>query len=143
MGAERVLLAAPEEPLLRSYGDFLTRDGFEVATARDGLDCVAKLRGFRPAVLVLDPALPWGWGDGVLARMREEADIPTVPVILLFTRPSPEGLGDRLAGFPSARHLATPPVPDLLAAMIRRLLDAPAAAAVPWSGAAGPGPGEV
>ena len=80
-----------------------------MATARDGLACVAQLREFRPAVLVLDPALPWGWGDGVLARMREEADIPTVPVILLFTRPGPEGLRDRLAACPLTRPVAAAP----------------------------------
>src|SRR5947209_6472565 len=126
----RVLIAAPEETLLASYRDFLSQDGFEVATARDGLACVAQLREFRPAVLVLDPALPWGWGDGVLARMREEADIPTVPVILLFTRPGPDGLHDRLAGVPPSRHLKAPPLPSLLAAMIRRLMETPAEATV-------------
>ena len=34
-------------------------------------------------VLVMDPSLPWGGGDGVLAMMYEDPGIPVVPVIVL------------------------------------------------------------
>ena len=69
----RVLIADSDPALLASYRDFLVRQGFEVALARDGLDCLAQLRSTFPDVLVLEPELPWGQGDGVLALM-EEAD---------------------------------------------------------------------
>jgi CheY-like chemotaxis protein len=57
--------------------------GLCVETASDGLDCLAKLRTFAPDVLLLDLYLPWGGGDGVLARLREESDGAAVPVVLL------------------------------------------------------------
>lgn len=44
---------------------------------------------FRPEVLVLDPGILWG-GDGVLARMREDVDLPAVPVIVL-SEPGADG----------------------------------------------------
>jgi hypothetical protein len=35
--------------------------------------------------LILDLQLLWGGGEGVLARMREDADIPLTPVVLVST----------------------------------------------------------
>jgi carbon storage regulator CsrA len=58
----RVLIADPDEYLVHSY--------------RQHMESV-------PDVLVLEPSLPWGWGDGVLAMMHEEPNIPRVPVIIL------------------------------------------------------------
>jgi CheY-like chemotaxis protein len=86
----RVLLA-DHDPSLRSlYSRGLPLLGFEVATAASGLDCVAMLRSFRPDVLVLEPDLLWGQGEGVLARMREDADVPSVPVLLHYKGVPPE-----------------------------------------------------
>ena len=98
MGAVRVLIADSDQCLLASYRETLLHSGFEVATAADGLVCLDRLRQFRPDVLVLEPSLPWGGGDGVLTLMHEEADLPLVPVIIL-TSGGDRGLLYRLARF--------------------------------------------
>src|SRR3954470_3018199 len=86
MSLVRVLIADPDQLLVASYREFLAGEGFEVATAADGLDCMAKLRSFAPDVLVLEPAQLWGGGDGVLARLREEADLSPAKVLVLSAR---------------------------------------------------------
>jgi carbon storage regulator CsrA len=94
----RVLIADADECLLESYRTCLEHQGFVVITATSGLECVARLRDSSPDVLVLDPALPWGGGDGVLALMAEEPDVPRVPVIALAVGIDRGGLY-RLASF--------------------------------------------
>ncbi len=84
-GLARVLLADPNRSLMALWSDALACEGFIVATAADGLECVSQLRAYRPDVLVLDPSLPWGGGAGVLAVMHEQADVPRVPVIVIAT----------------------------------------------------------
>lgn len=79
----RVLIADTDEYLLESYRECLERHGFEVVLATTGLSCVERLRDAAPDLLVMDPAIPWGWGDGVLAMMHEDADVPRIPVIIL------------------------------------------------------------
>jgi CheY-like chemotaxis protein/sRNA-binding carbon storage regulator CsrA len=79
----RVLIADPDEYLVHSYRQHMERRGIEVICATSGLECIEKLRESVPDVLVLEPSLPWGWGDGVLAMMHEEPNIPRVPVIIL------------------------------------------------------------
>jgi carbon storage regulator CsrA len=79
----RVLIADTDEYLLESYAEYLGQHGFDVFTAPSGVQCVEKLREHLPDVLVLEPSIPWGGGDGVLAMMREDPDVPLVPVIVL------------------------------------------------------------
>ncbi len=79
----RVLLADPDEQLLDEYCRGLRDGGFEVETAIDALTCVELMKQFDPDLLVLEPMIPWGQGEGILSYMREEADVPLVPVIVL------------------------------------------------------------
>ena len=60
-------MADPDPSLPAVYREPLLREGCELRTAVNGLDCVAQLRECVPDVLVLEPQLPWGGGDGVLA----------------------------------------------------------------------------
>jgi DNA-binding response OmpR family regulator len=64
---QTLLIAEGDAELCDVYRRFFARQGFDVETASDALDCVEKLRRVPPAVLVLDWELRWGGGDGVLA----------------------------------------------------------------------------
>jgi DNA-binding response OmpR family regulator len=79
----RVLIADPNEHLLAAYRKCLSQHGFDVATATNGLECVEQLRQFMPDVLVFEPAMPWGGGDGVLAVMHEQPGTSKVRVMVL------------------------------------------------------------
>jgi chemosensory pili system protein ChpA (sensor histidine kinase/response regulator) len=80
-----LLIAETDAELRDVYRTYLTRHGYEVETASDGLECLNKLRQMMPAVLVLDRELRWGGGDGVLACLREERATHGVSVILMVT----------------------------------------------------------
>jgi len=117
----RVLLADPDLSLLDIYREFLLRDGFDVVTATDGLDCVAKMRSFLPEVLVLEPELPWGRGDGVLAQMYEDPAVPLIPVMVLTGQQDPDGRYG-VGIFPVSSYHVKPLTPNRLAESLRRLL---------------------
>jgi DNA-binding response OmpR family regulator len=80
-----LLIAEGDAELCEVYRRFFTERGYEVETASDGLDCLAKLRRATPAALVLDRELRWGGGDGVLAWLREQSEAFTLPVVLTTT----------------------------------------------------------
>lgn len=87
---ERHLLVADAcDALAERLRKFFLSLGFRVDTAVDGLECVEILRRSHPNVLVLDANLPWGGGDGVLARMRADASSSRVPVVLVGEQLSP------------------------------------------------------
>ncbi|OHB77833.1 MAG: hypothetical protein A2W31_17620 [Planctomycetes bacterium RBG_16_64_10] len=94
----RVLIADADQYLVNAYRQCLEQQGFTVTTATSGLECVEKLRERTSDLLVIDPGLPWGSGDGVLAVMHEDPDVPRVPVIVL-TDARDRGVLYRLAPF--------------------------------------------
>jgi DNA-binding response OmpR family regulator len=118
-----LLLADADEYLSGLYREYLERHGYHVEAARGGLECLDKLRASPPGVLVLSLDLLWGGADGVLARMRENSDLPRVPVILLVGAGRPDG---------SPPHLS-PPVVRLLRKPFRLgdLLESVRSAALP------------
>ncbi len=83
MPTVRVLLAGPNNFRWREYHETLNATGFTARLTSDGLECVAVLRAFRPNVLVLDPSIPWGGGDGVLAVLDEEPGLNQNFVMIL------------------------------------------------------------
>jgi carbon storage regulator len=94
----RVLIADPDKFLLAMYGSHLRQLGAAVSTARTGLECLEKLQQAVPDVLVLEPGLPWGGGDGVLALLNEQPSVrPTV--VILLTQGQNRGLLYRMSSF--------------------------------------------
>lgn len=80
-----VLLAEADRELRETYFAFLSRNGFRVESAGDGLECLAKLRQFTPDVLILDLEMPWGGGSGVLGFLQEEPRYLPKRIVLTST----------------------------------------------------------
>ena len=80
---KRVLLVDDDPIALRIYRDGLSRQGFEVKTAADGLTALQLLRAAKPDVVVLDLMMPRFSGVEVLKFMRGEKELEALPVIVL------------------------------------------------------------
>jgi DNA-binding response OmpR family regulator len=117
-------MADPDASLAPRYREPLLRAGFELATVLSGLECAARLRERVPDVLVLEPRLPWGGGDGVLAMMIESPDLAMVPVMILTSCRDPRVLKS-VEGFPISDYHVKPLAPDRLAPRLRSVLDHP------------------
>jgi DNA-binding response OmpR family regulator len=111
-----LLLAESDADLAEIYRKFLSRHGYVVEIAADGLECLAKLRCLIPDVLILDADILWGGGDGVLACLREEGSCG-IPVVLTGTGSS-ACLRGRYDSFPEVQCLEKPfPLSVLLASV--------------------------
>jgi CheY-like chemotaxis protein len=90
-----VLLATDDDRLRSAGHDHLTAQGYVVATAGGGVECVAILREFTPDVVVLDADLLWGGADGVLENLRawDGPNVPTVLITSPFTTLPGSGAG--------------------------------------------------
>lgn len=89
MSPVRILLAGLNNYRWRSYHRRLDDSGFSVRFTNTGVDCVAALREFRPNVLVLDPNIPFGGGDSVLAVRDEEPELKANVLMILTARCEP------------------------------------------------------
>ncbi len=86
----RLLIADADDAWLEVCERGLCDSGFTVATAQDGLACLAQLqRDPQPDVVVLELDMPWGGGDGVLAILREEACLLDHKVVIITGQAPP------------------------------------------------------
>jgi class 3 adenylate cyclase/CheY-like chemotaxis protein len=70
----------------------LESQGYEVATAVDGEDGLAKIAAMTPDVVLLDVMMPKLDGFEVCRRLRADPAIPFVPIILLTARAETQDL---------------------------------------------------
>lgn len=91
--AIRVLVVDDEESLAELISMALRYEGWDIATAADGMTAITAAREFTPDVVVLDVMLPDMSGLEVLGRLR--ATYPGMPVLLLTAKDAVE---DRIAG---------------------------------------------
>jgi len=121
---KRVLMADPDTSLPVVYREPLLREGFELGTAVNGLECVARLRECVPDVLVLEPHIPWGGGDGILAIMGESPELAMIPVMILTSCRDRDVL-NAVERFPINDYHVKPLAPDRLAGRLRSFVDLP------------------
>ena len=81
MAQGKILVTDDEEDILEIVADRLEFYGFEVRTARDGVECLKAIDQELPDLLLLDIRMPRLDGLGVLARLRE--DHPDLPVVVI------------------------------------------------------------
>ena len=84
-GKSRILVV-DDEPDMRRFLKSQLSTRFEVLEAVDGQQGLDKARQFHPDLVLLDMMMPEKDGLQVLAELREEGPMRTVPVILLTAR---------------------------------------------------------
>lgn len=91
MGAT-VLIIEDNEQNLYLMSFLLEKNGFQVVSARDGLEGIRKAAEVRPAMILLDIQLPGLDGYAVAERLRKLEAVATTPIVAVTSYAMP---GDR------------------------------------------------
>ena len=70
----------------RIAGRLLTREGYAVVEARDGVEALEKLQDSVPQVMLLDIEMPRMDGFELVRRMRADGRFKSVPIIMITSR---------------------------------------------------------
>jgi CheY-like chemotaxis protein len=85
-GLGRVLVVDDDEVIRRLIAANLTLEGFDVATAVDGQDCLEKVSAIAPDVITLDAMMPRLDGWETARRLRKCPDTSHIKVVLITAR---------------------------------------------------------
>lgn len=102
------VLLVDDDPRVRAVAErMLARQGFEIASARDGSDALSMSReiGHDLSLVLLDLSMPGVDGDRVYRDLREKW--PGLPVVLMSGY-APERVGDLFGSDPHAYFLQKP-----------------------------------
>jgi len=86
----RILIVEDEDQARMLLENVFVLAGFAVQTATNGAEALRRLRDRDnvPDLLVLDLLLPWVNGFEVLATIREDAALATLPVLVITATPA-------------------------------------------------------
>ncbi|RBI69307.1 two-component system response regulator [Vreelandella sulfidaeris] len=79
----KVLVVDDEPNIVLSLEFLMEQAGFEVVTAEDGEQALARVKDDQPDLLLLDISLPGISGFDVLERLRSEEATAQLPIIML------------------------------------------------------------
>lgn len=80
---KKILLVEDDRFLSEMYATKLTGSGFDVEVAYDGKEGLAKIKEFRPNLILLDIVLPKMDGFEILQKIKKEESLKNIPVIAL------------------------------------------------------------
>lgn len=84
--APKVLVVDDDEPIRRMVALAFELEGFDVATASDGIEAIVQAESFHPDVMVLDIMMPRMDGLTVLGHLRKQPGTAGVRVLLLSAK---------------------------------------------------------
>lgn len=124
----KILVVDDTELNLKMVGAILGKDGYEVVTARNGLEALEVVKTSPPALAILDVMMPDMDGYTLCAELRKIPATSSIPIIILTAL---SGVEDKIKAFDSGADdfLAKPFEPQELRArikvMLRRAVDVP------------------
>ena len=117
----KVLIIDDSKTIRRSAENLLTKEGYDVITATDGFDALAKIADARPEIIFVDIIMPRLDGYQTCALIKNNSEFKTTPVVMLSSR---DGLFDKAKGriVGSDQYITKPFSRDELLGTIRTLV---------------------
>ena len=84
--AQRVLLCDDEIHILKAAEIKLTRSGYDVVTASDGLEAWESIKLQTPDIVITDCQMPRLDGLGLIQRIRENTATRDLPILMLSAK---------------------------------------------------------
>jgi chemosensory pili system protein ChpA (sensor histidine kinase/response regulator) len=85
-GAPLVMVVDDSLTVRKITGRMLTREGYEVATAKDGVDALQQLQDLKPDLILLDVEMPRMDGFEFARNVRADEATRSIPIIMITSR---------------------------------------------------------
>lgn len=120
----KTILYVEDNPIVvRAYKNVLTREGFAVEVAEDGLAAMKKLATAKPDLVLLDLIMPKINGTDVLKYIRDTPALKTTPVVMLSDGSMADLAQGALAIGVEGALLKSKCNPEILLKTVRSVLD--------------------
>jgi len=131
----KILIADDEPDCIEFVREALADGPYDVVSASDGEEALTVARAEAPNLIILDVQMPKATGFEVFQRLRQEADLASVPVIMLTGIAERTGVkvdGQDMGAFMGAEpdaYIDKPIEPIVLQQAVKRLLKGQAGSA--------------
>ncbi len=121
--AKKVLVVDNEKNILDMMSKFLSREGFEVLTATNGINAIDLAKKSAPDLIILDVMMPGMDGGDIAANLLENEKTSYIPVIFLTGAISEEEAMKQSSKFPNRTYISKAGDIRKLMKIVRQILD--------------------
>src|SRR5262245_22157361 len=121
MASRRLLLVEDSSTMRRMLAMYLKEEGYEVRTANDGNDGLAKTKEEpRPELILTDYEMPEMDGAGLCREIKKDKELRSIPVLMLTTLAETE---NKIAGLEAGAddYIQKPKSPEEFKEMLARI----------------------
>jgi len=121
--ARKKILLVDDSSTARLLARMVLQDstGYDVVTARDGLEGLEKAKTEKPDLILLDVMMPKMDGIETCKRLRDEPTTAGIPIIMVTTR-GEEGIAEASYAYGCNEFVTKPVDPAELLAKVRNCL---------------------
>ncbi len=94
---KKILIVEDDNALGTALVTKLSKSEYDVKLVEDGLEVISTARGFKPDLILLDIILPHKNGYEILDEMTKDAELNTIPVIVISNSGQPVEISRILA----------------------------------------------
>ena len=91
-----ILVIEDTEDFRRILNTYITRLGYDVIEASNGLEGIKLAKTYLPSLILLDLMMPLAQGDLALGFIRSTPELKHIPVIITSAHPNARALGQQL-----------------------------------------------
>ena len=118
----RIVIADDSRTAVTVLGFALTKAGYEVVTATDGVEALERIRELVPRLVILDGMMPRKDGFTVAAEVRADSSIDPQPHIIMVTAEGRDDDRRRADGAGVDNYMTKPFSPSELLERVRAAL---------------------
>jgi DNA-binding response OmpR family regulator len=127
----KILVVEDDRFLTSAYRAKLTKAGFEVQLAGDGVEALEVLKNYQPDIILLDLVMPRKDGFMTLGEIKQNPNLKNIPVIVASNLGQKEDL-DKAMGLGANDFIIKSDLSmDALIARINKVLGLPGPSAQP------------
>ena len=119
---KKVLVCDDEPFFIEVFTQLLGKAGFEVCSARNGAEAIAKAGAEKPDLIIMDVMMPVMSGFDATQKIRQVPGMEKVPIIVFTSRGS---MGDFFAGMPGIEVLIKTVGADAVISRVQALIGDP------------------
>ena len=120
--SKKVLVVDDQPHIVRLIQVNLEKEGFEVTTAGDGVEGLARVREVKPDLVILDVIMPRKDGFQVLREIKMDQQFAETPVIMLTVKTHNADIVEGLKEG-AELYLPKPFHPKELVSLVKRVLE--------------------
>ncbi len=80
---DKILLVEDDQALIDIYSITFSHENFIVDVARDGQECLQRVKNIKPDIILLDIIMPKINGLQALEKLKTDTETKDIPVIML------------------------------------------------------------